>query len=502
MTNVEVFHIQAETDWNTLCDTDCLSCKLTSKANRLNLAKAHDLLTGIIPSRTTEAASISSSKAATLIAPKKARMHERSDVDHSEDLRKRVKALVDGHDDYTSMLVIQSICDCLNVEGGLFQLVSQHDTPVNCLVYLIEQYKRRFEAIERIYAAAARDATLGTVSAAVALECFDITDVALEDHDITAAPSPEEEMQDAEAPKPSSSSPARHEREVSDHDQDDDVTDNSDDGDKSPPRKQVKPSGKGKGRSQPTASTSRRRDNYERRPRPVVHRTRSRQHLDQERQEGKGSRGKDKTFGKAKNKFEGKKGGKGKGNYSPPQYCVHTEKLSKEAKDFHENVSAIPLSNEDSLWKNEVLKYFKIHEDVRERNYFLDNCFRHLDDVGKDKKAVSNKRIYLGPGRDGSSDDKIPINCKFESNNTKITFNKNWPSQGYVKSSFVVEDEGDEWKLVENQVYLAEETTLPVKARKIAIVIHPMFTTSEDITLVANFAIDPAYDFEEECNCY
>ena len=184
MTNVEVFHIQAETDWNTLCDTDCLSCKLTSKANLLNLAEAHDRLNGIIPSRTTEAASISSSKAATLVAPKKARMHERSDVDHSEDLRKRVKALVDGHDDYTSMLVIQSICDCLNVKGGLFQLVGQHVTPVNCLVYLIEQYERTFEAIERVYAAAARDATLGTVSVAVALECFDITDVALDDQDI------------------------------------------------------------------------------------------------------------------------------------------------------------------------------------------------------------------------------------------------------------------------------------------------------------------------------
>ena len=180
---VEVFHLQAETDWSTLCDSNCPSCNLTSKANRLNLAKAYDRLKGIIPSRTTEAASISSSKAATLVAPKKARMHERSDVDHSEDLRKRVKALVDGHDDYTSMLVIQSICECLNVKGGLFHLVSQQGTSVNCLVYLIEQYERTFEAIERVYAAAARDATLGPVSVAVALECFDITDVALEDHD-------------------------------------------------------------------------------------------------------------------------------------------------------------------------------------------------------------------------------------------------------------------------------------------------------------------------------
>mgnify|MGYP005751472195 FL=1 len=181
---VEVFHLQAETDWSTLCDSDCPSCNLTSKANRLNLAKAYDRLKGIIPSRTTEAASTSAPKTATTGEKKKARTQERSDTEHSENLKKKVNSLVNSHDDYTSMLVIQSICDCLNVKGGLFQLVSQHVTPVNCLVYLIEQYERTFEAIERVYAAAARDATLGTVSAAVALECFDITDVALDDQDI------------------------------------------------------------------------------------------------------------------------------------------------------------------------------------------------------------------------------------------------------------------------------------------------------------------------------
>ena len=64
-------------------------------------------------------------------------------------------------------------------------------------------------------------------------------------------------------------------REASGHEQDDDDTDNSDDGERSPPRKRAKPSGKGKGHSQSTASTSQRRDNHERRPRPVVHQTRS-----------------------------------------------------------------------------------------------------------------------------------------------------------------------------------------------------------------------------------
>ena len=147
---VEVFHLQAETDWNTLCDSDCPTCNLTCKANRLNLALAYDRLKGIIPSRTEEVASVPVSRTATTGDKKKARLIERADVQHSDELREKVKSLVDHHDDYTSMLVIQSICECLNVKGGLFQLVGQHNTPVNCLVYLIEKYERTFEAIERI----------------------------------------------------------------------------------------------------------------------------------------------------------------------------------------------------------------------------------------------------------------------------------------------------------------------------------------------------------------
>ena len=57
--------------------------------------------------------------------------------------------------------------------------------------------------------------------------------------------------------------------------------------------------------------------------------------------------------------------------------------------------------------------------------------------------------------------------------------------------------------MIENQVHLDDELVLPEKARKIAIIMHPKFTTEEeDVTLVANFAIDPEYDFEEDCNCY
>ena len=106
-----------------------------------------------------------------------------------------------------------------------------------------------------------------------------------------------------------------------------------------------------------------------------------------------------------------------------------------------------------------MFKYFRILEDQRERHFILDNCFRHLDDLGK----TQSRRIYLGPGRDGSSDDKIPVNCKFHSRSTRITYNKTWPSQGYVRSSFALEAEGSEWQLVEDQVRLDDVTTLKNK---------------------------------------
>ena len=79
--------------------------------------------------------------------------------------------------------------------------------------------------------------------------------------------------------------------------------------------------------------------------------------------------------------------GKGKGSGTPsgaPQYVVNAEKLSEAVLAFHETVCAVPLPDDDPVWKNSVFKYFKIHEDRQERHYILDNCFRHLDDLGKD----------------------------------------------------------------------------------------------------------------------
>ena len=78
--------------------------------------------------------------------------------------------------------------------------------------------------------------------------------------------------------------------------------------------------------------------------------------------------------------------------------------------------------------------------------------FTHLRELGVSK----NKRIYIGPGRDGSSDDKISVDLKFEPNNTSITYNKIWRETGYVKSSFAYYPDLGGWKRVEDEADLRE----------------------------------------------
>jgi hypothetical protein len=106
--------------------------------------------------------------------------------------------------------------------------------------------------------------------------------------------------------------------------------------------------------------------------------------------------------------------------------------LTQSTQDWHNKlVTDVPYSEDN--WKYHWLKHVDLSDD------FLESCFQHLEDLGK----TSNKRFYIGPGRDGSSDDKVAIDCKFDPNNTTIPFNKRWNTQGYRKSSFsYTEEEG------------------------------------------------------------
>ena len=229
--------------------------------------------------------------------------------------------------------------------------------------------------------------------------------------------------------------------------------------------------------------------------------------------ERKGMKGKEKAPNKVKGKFNAAtESGKGKGNSSKfmPTNVDNAEKLSPTVQVFHETISEVPLPD-NGIWKNEVFKHWKITENARHRKYVLDNCFQHLSDIlGKDK----NIRLYIGPGRDGSSEDKISVDCKFESRTTKVEHvSKALKSQEYVKTSFIFDN--DEWRVVEDQVDLETDTPFTQKVSRMAIIIHPMFSTADEDAhadaksgaatadtgsgaATANLAIDPEIDFKAD----
>jgi len=103
---------------------------------------------------------------------------------------------------------------------------------------------------------------------------------------------------------------------------------------------------------------------------------------------------------KAKARKSSKGRGRGKSKEKPVD---NVENLTEETKGFHENLSEVPIPDDGiSSWKSQVFYQFRIKSDTEVRDYFLNNCIKHLSDLGREK----NKRIYIGPGRDGSSDDK------------------------------------------------------------------------------------------------
>ena len=102
----------------------------------------------------------------------------------------------------------------------------------------------------------------------------------------------------------------------------------------------------------------------------------------------------------------------------------------------------------------------------------MNHCFMHLADLGKEK----NKRIYIGPGRDGSSEDKIAVDCKFQSATTKINYSTVWIDWGYRKSSFVLPEEGDEnWKMIEDQAEMWYVTLLDKHVHRMVVITHPRY---------------------------
>ena len=97
-------------------------------------------------------------------------------------------------------------------------------------------------------------------------------------------------------------------------------------------------------------------------------------------------------------------------------------------------------SNKKCAWKNDVFRRYDIQEVINESA--LDGMFQHVAEIPKDRSQPKNKRIYIGPGRDGSSDDKISVGLKFEPLNTKVTSTKVWKDEGYRNDFLIRQADG------------------------------------------------------------
>ena len=155
---------------------------------------------------------------------------------------------------------------------------------------------------------------------------------------------------------------------------------------------------------------------------------------------------------------------------------------------------------DNGAWKQELFEKYDLRGG--NRDYFMNMCSQHVKDVtGKD----ANKRIYIGPGREGSSEDKMPINIKFDPQNIEVPRNKNWGQQNYKKTSFAWYDGEDDWDIVECQHPLDHKVEFAPdkKPNKLVIILHPYVRNPlgfkrHDEDACAYMAVDPDYDFEED----
>ena len=92
------------------------------------------------------------------------------------------------------------------------------------------------------------------------------------------------------------------------------------------------------------------------------------------------------------------------------------------------------------------------------------------------KKKVRNHRTYIGPGADGSSEDKIAVDMKFNAKETTVTFKDEWRTWHKTVIALHQNQSGDnEWRMVQcavpvQEVYYFQGDDRPSKC---AVFIHP-----------------------------
>jgi hypothetical protein len=206
----------------------------------------------------------------------------------------------------------------------------------------------------------------------------------------------------------------------------------------------------------------------------------------------KGKKGKSKGKDASTARSVDEEGGKGASKSAKP--VDGEEKLSDETREWHQLlVDSVPQESVDNgTWKDAILHHIEL--EGTDGSVFFEHVFGHLQDLGK----LKNKRIYIGPGRDGSSDDKISIDCKFDSQNTKVTYSKIWAQEGFVKTTYAYVDRDLPWELIEDEVGLDSSTA--ISAKKLAILIHPPTHgggSGIPAGHTALVAVDPDFDYEE-----
>ena len=97
------------------------------------------------------------------------------------------------------------------------------------------------------------------------------------------------------------------------------------------------------------------------------------------------------------------------------------------------------------------------------------------------KGKTRNFRMYIGPGSDGSSADKLSLDLKFNPWDTATTFRPEWRSMN--KTVFTPCDPLESWYTEHNDVWLDDVTTFHHRPMRCVIAFHPFFLAQENTAL-------------------
>ena len=106
----------------------------------------------------------------------------------------------------------------------------------------------------------------------------------------------------------------------------------------------------------------------------------------------------------------------------------------------------------------------------------LNLLFTEAEQQGKTR----NFRMFIGPGSDGSSADKLSLDLKFNPSDTVITFRPEWRSMS--KTLFTQYDPFEPWYTEQSNMSLDDVKKFYPRPMRCVIVVHPFPLAQEDTT--------------------